>query len=1311
MTNKEKLINLAVDGLKKRGIYSKKHMARLISEFKGVSDLSEHDYFLNLVESGKKYSHNEHNLLLAYVLGIVDDFDIEKPAASFMGEFPDTDVDYIKEVRDYLKEDWAPKCFGRDKVCWVGSYTTFGIKSSLVDMARVYGLDRQEILSITTKLPSVDEDGKSLTLEKAKEISPALQEYCKLYPDATNAADRLLNRNRGMGTHAGGLIISKSSIDKFIPLVKGKDGAPVSAFVEGLHGTDLGPLGLVKFDLLIVDLFRIYACCKLIKDRHNVKTICALPGQKDFSDTSYLNDPKAIAIANKSKLKCVFQFDSDGMRELVKKGGVTNFDDLVAYTSLYRPGPMGMGMHDEFVRRKKGEEDYWIHPALEPILGVTYGIMVYQEQVMKILNVVGDIPLAHCEKVRKAISKKKEEVFVSYKESFVENGQKVLDWDKEKVEILWDQIASFAEYGFNKSMTIDTLIPCPKGLKEIASFKPGESVYCVSESGETQETKVIAVHDHGWLDAFEVEFDDGYKVTCSANHKFLTKKGQMSLREICETRSYIYCDQQYRSNYAVEKKRWMEDKMWEGFSKQTEMGETPKRLQKLQEIKYKRQIGKIETYCSVWEKVFDQKKDGRTSSKLSEVSKFSLEEVERDVQSSLWTGIQNSERKRFASQVLSKVRNGKKDKYKSKDGQAKRGQQASRQNKDYVGIGQENFCTPRNPSSTCESIEKLERREPREVCKNHRGIIEKFKKISNGGLALSTIGLGYKQDSLWREKKTSGFCEREDLDRSRRILSFLRTSQQSPRPFQTSDCSTKGPDVERGSGSPERCHVNSNRYDMFQEFKADEGRLVQTVAEHAPISNTGNLVSGNIVRIRAVGKRRMCDLEVANPTHNFLLPNGVVTSNSHATAYTYISSRMLWLKAHYPIEFFAATLSCEGKGDRVKEYKVEAERCGIKVNRVDVNNSGWTFEIAGKEIYMGFSNIKGIGEEIAQRIVASQPYSSFEDFLARFGTDAKVLKPLIGLNLFEKDGDRKTLYEFYEYYKDKTKKRENRNIRNKKSRSGIVDEFRYLLYNEHKNKTEEILKSWIDLEDKEAFQQVASDMLGDVDTAWKTFRKYKRNVTGIQKKIVEDEDIILSTFVPKGEINPKVAELYNAIPQTAEREFYGFAWDHILEYSEDYRGGYSFDGFEDETKLVLPIEAQIIEKTQKKLSKKGTEYYIATIEDANGVTNRVTIWEEDYQRFEKEFEYWDEENSFGNLVRIKLERPGPGFRSFTFDSPPKYLRHKLIPEDKSLDGRLMVLAFPKIVEEKKFVPVKPQEQEILVIDGGVELDLNYLESL
>lgn len=471
-----------------------------------------------------------------------------------------------------------------------------------------------------------------------------------------------------------------------------------------------------------------------------------------------------------------------------------------------------------------------------------------------------------------------------------------------------------------------------------------------------------------------------------------------------------------------------------------------------------------------------------------------------------------------------------------------------------------------------------------------------------------------------------------------------------------------------------------------------------------------------IKSIRPLGKKKVYNITMKSKQHNFLLfgnnnhKSCVVSRNSHATSYTIISSRMLWLKTYYPIEFFAATLS-ESSSSKLKEYKVEAERCGIKVNRVDINNSGWTFEIVGDEIYMGFSNIKGIGEEIAQRIVASQPYSSFEDFLRRFGTDAKVLKPLIGLNLFEQDGERKTLYEFYEYYKDKTKKRENRNIRNKKSRSGIVDEFRYLLYNEHKDKAEELLNEWYVIEDKDVFQLTVSFMLDDVDSAFKTCKKYRRNVNGIMKKMSEDDDIVLSNFVPKGEINPKVAELYDAIPQTAEREYYGFAWDHILEYSKDYRGGYNFDGFEDETKLVLPIEAQIIEKTQKKLSKKGTEYYIATIEDANGVTNRVTIWEEDYQRFEKEFEYWDEDNAFGNLVRIKLERPGPGFRSFTFDSPPKYLRHKLIPEDKNLDGRLMVLALPDIVEEKRSIKVKPPEQEILVIDGGIELDLNYLESL
>jgi len=322
-------------------------------------------------------------------------------------------------------------------------------------MVRVHGKDRSDILKITTKIGLKDDDGNNLTWDKAMEQYPDLKTYCDENPDVADAAHRLLHRNRGAGTHAAGLIIADRPINALVPLVRGKDGLPTSAFVEGLHGTDLGPLGLIKFDLLVItNLMQIAIACRIIKERHGVTSICALPGQSDWSDTAYLDDPAAIALASEAKLKCIFQFDSDGIRELVRRGGVDNFEDLAAYSALYRPGPMGLGMHDVFVARKRGHEKYTLHPVLQPILGMTYGVMVYQEQVMKILRAVGNVPDMHCEIVRKAISKKKIEIFGRYKEMFLKNGQEILGWDEARVSELWDQIEAFAEYGFNKSHTI-----------------------------------------------------------------------------------------------------------------------------------------------------------------------------------------------------------------------------------------------------------------------------------------------------------------------------------------------------------------------------------------------------------------------------------------------------------------------------------------------------------------------------------------------------------------------------------------------------------------------------------------------------------------------------------------------------------------------------------------------------------------------------------------------------------------------------------------------------------------------------------------
>lgn len=496
MTEKEKLLELCQTALEQRGLNDEVHQNRLSLEMREIDNQNEFDYFLDLHGSKTRYPQNEHNLLIPYLLDIVPSVDVGQLPAFDYGDSPDIDVDYLPVVRDYLKNEWVPKAFGPNYVCNIGTYGTFGIKNALINMARVHGKNRKEVLDLTTTLGLKDEDGKPLTWDKALEMYPALKKYCEENPDVAKAAKKLINRNNTMGKHAGGLIVSSVPLNSFIPLVKDKDGTPLSAWVEGLHGQDLGPMGLVKFDLLVItNLMQIAIACKLIKERHAVTTINALPGQKDWSDDSYLEDKAAIALANKGELKCVFQFDSDGIRAMAKSGGVDCFNDLVAYSALYRPGPMGMGMHDHFIKRKQGEEEYTLHPLLKPVLGKTYGVMVFQEQVMQLLNVVGDIPLKDCEIIRKAISKKKEEYFRKYKEMFIINGQKRLGWTEEQVIDLWNQIAAFAEYGFNRSHAVAYTVISSQ-LLWLKAHYPLEFfaaiLSCENDSEKVQEYKIEA---------------------------------------------------------------------------------------------------------------------------------------------------------------------------------------------------------------------------------------------------------------------------------------------------------------------------------------------------------------------------------------------------------------------------------------------------------------------------------------------------------------------------------------------------------------------------------------------------------------------------------------------------------------------------------------------------------------------------------------------------------------------------------------------------------------------------------------------------
>jgi len=546
LLSRDKFIKICLKGMQDKNCTSDKHKDRFKQELKEIDLQVEYDYFIDLYEKNFKFSDNENNLFVAYVLGLCDDFDINKEPNYFQGEFPDIDVDYLPVIQDYLRNDFCPRAFGRDNVVNIGNYGTFGIKSALLDMARVHGVDRDEIQTITKNLQDKDEEGNVLTWDKALEMTPELNEYCKKYPEVTEAARKIIDRNRSRGKHAGGTVISSVKIDDFVPVMTDTDGNPVSGWTEGLHDQDLQPVGLIKFDILAIkDLLRISNCCKLIKQRNpHMKSISAIEGGSDWSDTSYLNDKKSISLANESKTRGVFQFDGEGMRNLARQSGVDSFDDLVALTALFRPGPLNMKMHERYIERKRGREvwDKDVPECIQQVLGNTYGVLCYQEQVMRVLNIVGDIPLIYCEKIRKAISKKKTSEFLQYKKMFLENGSKKTGWpiesdDNKNMNFLWDQLESFASYGFNKCLSKDNYVYDKNSLKYISIgelfkiFKKDKNTEVILDSykdGEIIPDRVVDVFETGENDVYEVLFSNKIVINCTLNHKFLCADGNFN---------------------------------------------------------------------------------------------------------------------------------------------------------------------------------------------------------------------------------------------------------------------------------------------------------------------------------------------------------------------------------------------------------------------------------------------------------------------------------------------------------------------------------------------------------------------------------------------------------------------------------------------------------------------------------------------------------------------------------------------------------------------------------------------------------------
>ena len=450
--SKEYLKTLVYKGITKRlkGNLIDEYLKRIDYELDVINQMGFNDYFL-IVYDYVLYAKKNNILvgpgrgsaagsLVSYSLGITD---IDPIKYNLLFErflnpervtLPDIDIDFDANRRNEVI-DYVTNKYGEKKVAGIITFNTLGAKQVLRDVGRVLNIN----MRLIDTLAKMCFDNLQETYEKNNNFNKLINsslELKKLYEIALN----LEGLPRHISMHAAGIVMSNKEIDEIIPLYKNQLGMYVTAYSKDY----LEELGLLKMDFLgVSNLTLITEIINNIRDFEGLNiTFANIPD----------NDQKTFSLFANGDTEGIFQFESMGMRKFLKKLKPNDFSDIVAAMALYRPGPMD-SIDDYILRRKNPLEIDYLHDDIKEVLKETYGIMIYQEQIMQIARIIAGYTLGEADILRRAMSKKKEDILLKECEKFIKQSQ-LLGYSNELANKVYDLILKFANYGFNKSHAV-----------------------------------------------------------------------------------------------------------------------------------------------------------------------------------------------------------------------------------------------------------------------------------------------------------------------------------------------------------------------------------------------------------------------------------------------------------------------------------------------------------------------------------------------------------------------------------------------------------------------------------------------------------------------------------------------------------------------------------------------------------------------------------------------------------------------------------------------------------------------------------------